>query len=72
MKEENANEYAVQVEKQLERLNGLEESLLTLSKIDTGTLPMKCEKVDLYTALNLAAENLNDLLRKDNISVEIP
>ena len=72
MKEENANEYAVQVEKQLERLNGLEESLLTLSKIDTGTLPMKCEKVDLYKALNLAAENLNDLLRKDNISVEIP
>ena len=33
---------------------------------------MKHEKVDLYTALHLAAENLNDLLWKKHVSVEIP
>lgn len=43
-----------------------------LSKIDAGTLPLKREKVDLYTVLNLAADNLNDLLRKNHITVEIP
>ena len=56
--EETANEYANQIEKQLDRLNRLEESLLMLSKIDAGTLLLKHERVDLYTALNLAAENL--------------
>ena len=64
MKKKNADEYTGQVEKQLERLNCLEESLLVLSRIDAGTLPLKHEKVDLYTALHLAAENLNDLLWK--------
>ena len=51
MKKETANEYADRIEKQLERLNRLEESLLMLSKIDAGTLLLKHEKVDLYTAL---------------------
>ena len=72
MKNRNDNEYAGQIEEQLERLTRLEESLLTLSSIDAGTLPIKQEKVDLYTVLNLAAENLNELLLKKNVSVEIP
>lgn len=72
MKKASPNEYGKQIEKQLERLNRLEESLLMLSKIDSGTLPLKAETVDIYTALNLAAENLNDFLLKDNISVVIP
>ncbi len=72
MKKETANEYVTSMEKQLKRLNRLEESLLMLSRIDAGTLPFKQEKVDLYTALNLAAENLSDLFRKNHISVEIP
>lgn len=72
MKKETANEYANQIEKQLDRLNRLEESLLKLSKIDAGTLLLKHERVDLYTALNLAAENLNDLLQDSHISIEIP
>jgi len=72
MKKDTPNEYADQVEKQLERLNRLEESLLMLSKIDAGTLPLKHEKVDLYTVLNLAAENLSDLLQRDGITIDIP
>ncbi len=66
------NIYGGQIERQLDRLNRLEESLLTLSKIDAGTLYLEYAKVDIYTALNLAAENLNDLLAKENISVDIP
>lgn len=60
------------MERQLARLNRLEESLLTLSEIDAGTLRLEFLRVDIYTALNLAAENLNDLLMKENISVDIP
>ena len=72
MKKKTANEYADQIERQLERLNRLEEALLRISQIDAGTLPLKQEKVDLYTALNLAAENLSDLSRENHISIEIP
>lgn len=64
MEKEIPGAYAEQVKQQLKRLNRLEESLLMLSKIDAGTLPLKREKVDLYTVLNLAADNLNDLLRE--------
>ena len=72
MKEAVPNDYIVQVEKQLKRLNRLEESLLLLSKVDAGVLPLTYASVDIYTALTLAAENLNDLLIKNHISVEIP
>lgn len=71
MKKTVPNVYGEQIERQLERLNQLEESLLTLSKIDAGTLHLEYSQVDIYTALNLAAENLNDLLMKENISVDI-
>ena len=72
MEKEMPGAYAEQVRQQLQRLNRLEESLLMLSKIDAGTLPLERKKVDLYTVLNLAADNLNDLLRKNQISVDIP
>lgn len=61
-----------QLKKQLERLGTLEESLLTLSRIDAGTLPLEREKIDIYTVLTLAADNLHDLLQKENVSVSIP
>lgn len=72
MKKTAPGDHAKQIEKQLKRLNRLEESLLTLSKIDAGTLALNNTSVDIYTALNLAAENLNDLLQKENIFVDIP
>lgn len=72
MKNTTPNVYGEQIGRQLERLNRLEESLLTLSKIDAGTLHLEFSQVDIYTVLNLAAENLNDLLIKENISVDIP
>lgn len=72
MEKETYEVRAEQIKKQLERLRVLEESLLTLSKIEAGTLLLEHSRVDVYTALNLAADNLDDLLRKENISVSIP
>lgn len=64
-------QYMKQIKKQLDRLSTLEESLLLLSRLDNGTLPMKNEAVDLYTVLNLASDNLDTLLAERNIAVEI-
>lgn len=72
MEKSEPNIYAQQIKGQLERLGRLEEALLTLSKIDAGILLLERGEVDIYTALNLAAENLSDLLVKENISVSIP
>lgn len=64
--------YLDQIESQLERLNWLEEALLTLSKIDAGVLQLESSNVDIYTALTLAVENLNELLKEKNVSVSVP
>lgn len=72
MEKTSPNPYIKPIKTQLKRLNRLEEALLTLSKIDAGVLQLKNSKVDLYTALTLAAENLEDLMNDKNISVSIP
>ncbi len=72
MEREYPNPYAAQIGRQLKRLAGLEESLLTLSKIDAGTLALEHAPVDIYTVLRLAAENLSDLLAKEKIKIDIP
>lgn len=64
--------YVQQMESQLESLTWLEEALLTLSKIDAGVLQLECSKVDIYTALTLATENLSELLVESEVSVSIP
>lgn len=60
------------IKKQLERLQYLEEALLTLSRIDAGALKLECAQVDIYTVLSLAADNLDKLLSGKNVSVSIP
>ncbi|HIR28475.1 MAG TPA: HAMP domain-containing histidine kinase [Candidatus Choladousia intestinigallinarum] len=60
------------IRRKLEGLNRLEEALLTLSKIDSGALKLEKETVDVYTVLELAAENLEELMRQEGVSVEIP
>lgn len=72
MEKHDPNRYGESIRKQLERLNDLEESLLTLSRIDAGVLELETAPVDVYTALSLAAENLRDLLEKEEITVSIP
>ncbi|MCM1123606.1 MAG: HAMP domain-containing histidine kinase [Eubacterium sp.] len=65
-------ENAERIRNQLERLQHLEEALLTLSKIDAGVLKLEYADVDIYTVLNLAADNMNDLFQQRNISISIP
>ena len=61
-----------QIEKQLSRLTYLEESLLTLSRLDAGTLLLRKEETDVFTLLVLAADNLQELFRGSGTSIEIP
>lgn len=63
--------YGEQIKRQMERLEDLGGALLTLSQIDAGVLPLECAAVDIYTALNLAAENLSELAVKKDVSIEI-
>ncbi len=61
-----------QIEKQLARLTYLEESLLTLSRLDAGTLILQKEETDVFTLLTLAADNLQELFLSTDSSIEIP
>lgn len=64
--------YVGRIKKQLERLHHLEDALLTLSKIDAGALKLTCAEVDIYTVLNLAADNLSDIFSQKKVIVSIP
>jgi len=72
MRENPSSKYLDQIQGRLSQLTHLEETLLLLSRIDAGTLPLEKKAVDLYTVLMLAADNLQDLLAKSNVSVDIP
>ncbi len=61
-----------QIHRQLSRMAHFEEALLLLSRIDTGTLSLKQEKVDVFTVLMLAADNLQEMFLKADVSVHIP
>ncbi len=72
MQEQTSLEYPGQIQKQLKRLTHLEEALLLLSRIDAGTLALKNEKVDVFTVLTLAADNLQELFEQADVSIDIP
>lgn len=72
IQEPSAKEYAGQIRRQLNRLTRLEEALLLLSRLDAGTLPMELKTVDVFTALTLAADNLQEVLAGSGVSVHIP
>ena len=72
MYEEPSPEHLDQIQKQLSRLTHLEEALLLLSRIDAGTLSLEKKKVDVFTLLMLAADNLQELFTKENVSITIP
>lgn len=72
MRENPSSKYLDQIQGQISQLTHLEETLLLLSRIDAGTLPLEKKAVDIYTVLMLAADNLGELLAKSNVSVDIP
>lgn len=61
-----------QIQRQLSRLTHLEEALLLLAGMDAGTLLFRKEKVDVYTLLMMAADNLQELFRQARVDVSIP
>lgn len=64
--------YGEQIRQQLSRLTHLEEALLILSRIDAGTLCLEKKAVDVFTLLMLAADNLQELFAKADVTVQIP
>lgn len=72
MKQDFDKKYLEQIEKQLLRLTYLEEALLLLARLDAGTLLLKKDEVDVFTALVLAADNLQELLISSGTSIDIP
>ncbi|MCI6044874.1 HAMP domain-containing histidine kinase [bacterium] len=71
LKQTCSDESIDKIERQLLRLTSLEEALLKLSRIDSGTLDLEYMPIDCYTVLNLAADNMNDLLIKKHVKIDI-
>lgn len=61
-----------QIQRQLMRLTHLEEALLLLARLDARTLILKRKETDVYTLLTLAADNLQEIFKQYEVSVDIP
>lgn len=72
MRESPSAAYIEQMQRQLSRLASLEESLLLLSRLDAGVLPLEEKEVDVFTLLELSAGQLEELFREAGVSIEIP
>lgn len=75
LKQEIASEHShhlQQIRQQLVRLTHLEEALLLLSRMDSGTLSLERKEEDVFTILMLAADNLQEICGKAGVSVQIP
>lgn len=68
----NPMPYYENIRRQLERLNTLEEALLQLSRIDSGTLKLQRVQVDVFTVLTLASDMLCELAAQKRITVAVP
>lgn len=68
----STEEYRLKIQGQLNRLTHLEEALLLLARLDTGTLSLELKPVDVFTVLSLAADNLQEVLASAGVSVDIP
>jgi len=68
---EESMEYIKRLKKQISRLESLTSSLLTMSKLDAGTLEFKKENIDIRSTIDLAVEPIMFLIDKKNISLNI-
>ncbi|QAT63198.1 HAMP domain-containing histidine kinase [Acidilutibacter cellobiosedens] len=64
--------YIEKLNHQLNRLETLVSSLLTLSKLDAGTMEFKQEHVDVFAVLALASEPVEDMILKKGQQLIIP
>lgn len=63
--------YMEQMERQLSRLVRLEEALLLLSRIDTGTLSLERKPVDVLTLLEVSVDTMEELFRRAEVAVDV-
>lgn len=71
-KEHMGEPYTSRMECQIRSLVRLEESLLLLSRIDSGTLALDREPTDVFTLLSLAADNLYELSEQKGVRIDVP
>lgn len=72
LQEQAERPHCENIRRQLERLNILEEALLQLSRIDSGTLKLQRVQVDVFTVLTLASDMLCELAAQKRITVAVP
>ncbi len=61
-----------EIPRQLSRLMHLEEALLLLSRIDSGTLVFDKKPTDVFTILSLASDNLSELSMQKGVLIDVP
>lgn len=64
--------YLEKIKHQVLHLINLSETILLLSRIDTGTLHFNKQKTDIYTILMLASDNLDEFALKADVNIDIP
>lgn len=64
--------YLEKIKNQVLHLISLSETILLLSRIDTGTLYFNKQKADIYTILMLASDNLDEFALKADVNIDIP
>ena len=72
MMQECSQEHREQICRQVSRLTNLEETLLLLSRIDSGALSFEKKEVDVFTLLELSADTLQELFQQAKVSIDIP
>lgn len=64
--------YLEKIKHQVLHLINLSETIILLSRIDTGTLYFNKQKTDIYTILMLASDNLYEFALKADVNIDIP
>lgn len=72
LEEEGSSSYAERIRRHLKHLEQLVEALLTLSRIDAGTLQLSKSQVDIYTMLQLSLDSLDTAIQQKQIRVILP
>ena len=71
LEDEKKEEYILQIAKQTKYLKKLAETLLLLSRIDSGVLELEKKPIDIYSMLQLAVEVLDEISREKEIEIII-
>lgn len=71
LEEDKKEEYVQQIAKQIKYMKKLADSLLLLSRIDSGVLELEKKPIDIYTMLQLAVEELEEISREKEIEIII-